>query len=137
MIRICVILKNNILLLTYISSNFIIDCTKLNVCIRQGPLGRRGIVPDSWTCRTVLKKLEVKGFVLRSRRERDARDLCISLTESGNRLMEDALQMGQNLMREYSTKREKSERIQELLAGLIGLLTEEYEEKVGKDFRVL
>lgn len=40
-------------------------------------------------------------------------------------------------MGEYSTEKEKSERIQELLAGLIGLLTEEYEEKVGKEFRVL
>ena len=92
---------------------------------------------DSGTLTPVLKKLEAKGFVLRSRSDQDARDLCISLTESGEKLLEDAQLVRENLMEEFGTKKRKSERIQELLTELIGLLSEEYEERVGKEFRVL
>ena len=91
---------------------------------------------DSGTLTPVLKKLEAKGFVLRSRSDQDARDLCISLTESGEKLLEDALHVRQNLMENCGTKNGKSERIQELLTELIDLLSEEYEERVGKEFRV-
>ena len=92
---------------------------------------------DSGTLTPVLKKLEAKGFVLRSRSDQDARDLCISLTESGEKLLEDALLVRENLMEKFGTRKRKSERIQELLTELIGLLSEEYEERVGREFRVL
>lgn len=48
---------------------------------------------DSGTLTPVLKKLELKGYVFRSRSRDDERNLIVTLTESGEKLKDDALEI--------------------------------------------
>lgn len=48
---------------------------------------------DSGTLTPLLKKLETKGYVTRTRSEKDERCMCISLTERGMALREEAQQI--------------------------------------------
>lgn len=87
---------------------------------------------DSGTLTPVLKKLETKSFVWRSRSQTDARDLCISLTDQGGSLRKNVLII-QNTMRErMNLSPDKALRIDSLLRELLSLLAEEFEQKTGK-----
>lgn len=48
---------------------------------------------DSGTLTPLLKKLEQKGFVTRKRMESDERNVCISITDKGDRLKEEAVKI--------------------------------------------
>ena len=48
---------------------------------------------DSGTLTPVLKKLESKGYLLRSRSRTDERNLTVSITEEGKRLQDRALEV--------------------------------------------
>lgn len=48
---------------------------------------------DSGTLTPLLKKMESDGLVIRSRSEKDERNLMVSLTEKGKRLREKALEI--------------------------------------------
>ena len=52
---------------------------------------------DSGTLTPLLKKLESKGFIVRSRMENDERNLVIKLTEKGKDLKDKALSIPQNV----------------------------------------
>lgn len=53
-------------------------------------LGER-LYLDSGTLTPVLKKLEAKGYLTRQRYKEDERNLCVSITESGEALRDKAL----------------------------------------------
>ncbi len=88
---------------------------------------------DSGTLTPVLKKLETKGFVLRSRSETDARDLCIRLTDQGICLRRDVLTIQDTMKERMDISPDKAERIDILLRELLSLLAEEFEQKTGED----
>lgn len=48
---------------------------------------------DSGTLTPLLKKLEAKGYVKRQRMESDERNLCVSITEQGEALKEEAVKI--------------------------------------------
>ena len=52
---------------------------------------------DSGTLTPVLKKLEVKGFIKRERSAEDERVLIVSLTEKGDALKEEAVEVPQQM----------------------------------------
>ncbi len=48
---------------------------------------------DSGTLTPVLKKLEAKGYVTRARSQKDERNLCVSITEKGRSLKDQAVEI--------------------------------------------
>lgn len=52
---------------------------------------------DSGTLTPLLKKLEQKGFVTRKRMESDERNVCISITDKGDRLKEEAVKIPEKM----------------------------------------
>ena len=48
---------------------------------------------DSGTLTPVLKKLESKGYVIRSRSREDERNLIVTITDKGRQLREEALRV--------------------------------------------
>ena len=62
----------------------------------------KALMLDSSTLTPILKKLEIKGFVLRARSAKDERNLCITLTKQGEQL-QDALMDIPEQVKEYCT----------------------------------
>ena len=62
----------------------------------------KALMLDSSTLTPILKKLEIKGFVLRARSAKDERNLCITLTKQGEQL-KDALMDIPEQVKEYCT----------------------------------
>ena len=91
---------------------------------------------DSGTLTPVLKKLEAKGFVVRKRSDSDARDLWVSLTDTGESLMTEAKMSNADLRKELRMEQVQADRIDELLRELIQLLADGLEKKAGKEMRV-
>ena len=91
---------------------------------------------DSGTLTPVLKKLEAKGFVVRKRSDSDARDLWVSLTDTGESLMTEAKMINADLRKELRMEQVQADRIDELLRELIQLLADGLEKKAGKEMRV-
>lgn len=77
---------------------------------------------DSGTLTPLLKKLEQKGLVTRSRQEHDERSVAVSVTEKGMALRERALGVPEEMMGCLSISREDAEALygilHRLMAGL-------------------
>ena len=76
---------------------------------------------DSGTLTPVLKKLESKGYLTRSRSEEDERNLIVTITDTGRALEEDALmvprEMGACVHLEKADAEELYQLLYKLLAG--------------------
>ena len=84
---------------------------------------------DSGTLTPVLKKLEEKGYVIRSQSEEDARDLVVTLTEAGYRLKSAVEKYTREMQEKTCRDPEKMEKIRELLCELLDSIKEMTDEK--------
>lgn len=76
----------------YITMMILWDKKKLNV----KELGKC-LYLDSGTLTPLLKKLEAKGLVIRQRSKEDERNLIVTITEAGENLKEQAIQIPENI----------------------------------------
>lgn len=70
---------------------------------------------DSGTLTPVLKKLEVKGYVSRSRSKEDERNLDVSLTSQGRQLREEAVDIPSKVRKCIDLNSEEALKLYELL----------------------
>ena len=84
---------------------------------------------DSGTLTPVLKKLEAKGLVSRTRSAEDERNLIITITRKGERLKEDALIVPQLLTQCVHLEPEEAKTLYDLLYKVMSTLTEPVIEK--------
>ena len=80
---------------------------------------------DSGTLTPVLKKLEQKGYVKRSRSKDDERNLIITLTEDGLKLKEQACKIPAKMGKCVSLSPEESQTLYGLLYKILGSFPEE------------
>ena len=100
----------------YIVLMAIEDDEKLNI----KKLGER-VFLDSGTLTPLLKKLEKKNYVIRTREEQDERNLQISLTERGKDI--------QNVLNEFNITQEET---QNLVEDLQNFVTKNFDKTVEK-----
>ena len=79
---------------------------------------------DSGTLTPVLKKLEQKGYVKRSRSKDDERNLIITLTKEGEELKEQACRIPAKMGRCVDLSQEESETLYKLLYKILGNMPE-------------
>ena len=79
---------------------------------------------DSGTLTPLLKKLEIKGYVTRTRSETDERCLCIGLTERGMALRQEALQIPAQVDSCTQLSAEEALQLQSLLGKVLAGLEE-------------
>jgi len=79
---------------------------------------------DSGTLTPLLKKLETKGYITRSRSHQDERSVIISLTEAGHALREKAEQVPHKLRACVRLAPEEAMQLHGLLKKLLGILQE-------------
>ena len=77
---------------------------------------------DSGTLTPLLKKLEEKGYVLRSRCQEDERVLDVSLTPEGEALKEKAKSVPESMMSCLSISPEDAAELARILRSLMGTL---------------
>ena len=70
-------------------------------------LGKR-LYLDSGTLTPLLKKLESKGLLTRKRSTEDERNLVISITEKGERLKDEAVEIPEKLTRDLPLEHEEA-----------------------------
>lgn len=75
---------------------------------------------DSGTLTPLLKKLEQKGFVTRKRMESDERNVCISITDKGDRLKEEAVKIPEKMSCCISLNPEEVKTIYTILQKVLG-----------------
>ncbi len=75
---------------------------------------------DSGTLTPVLKKLESKGFLTRSRSKEDERNLIVSITEKGEELRELALEVPTSMAGCVNLSPQDAEKLYELLHKILG-----------------
>lgn len=75
---------------------------------------------DSGTLTPLLKKLEQKGFVTRKRMESDERNVCISITDKGDRLKEEAVKIPEKMRCCISLNPEESKTLYTILQKVLG-----------------
>ena len=80
---------------------------------------------DSGTLTPVLKKLEAKGYIVRTRSEKDERNLVVSLTPAGDALKEKALSIPARMGDCLSLTKEEAQQLYELLYKLLGNVRQE------------
>ena len=76
---------------------------------------------DSGTLTPVLKKLEKKGLLLRSRDASDERNLRVSITDAGRRLKEEALSVPAGIAGCIHLEAEEAQTLYRLLYKLLGM----------------
>ncbi len=81
-------------------------------------LGRR-LYLDSGTLTPLLKKLESKGFLTRKRSTEDERNLIISITEKGELLKEEALEIPEKLAQSLPLDQEEAAELYRMLYKLL------------------
>ncbi len=79
---------------------------------------------DSGTLTPLLKKLEHKGYVTRTRMEYDERTVCISITEQGDALKNQAVRIPEKMSSCVNIKPEEAQ----LLYGILNKLLAQFEE---------
>lgn len=84
-------------------------------------LGKR-LFLDSGTLTPVLKSLEAKGYVLRSRSREDERVLEVSITEKGEALKEQAVSIPENIAACVRLETEEAIALYQLLYKILGSL---------------
>ena len=75
---------------------------------------------DSGTLTPVLKKLESKGYITRTRAEHDERNLVVEITEAGERLREEMLAVPEQMGACMNLGKEEFETLYRLLYKLLG-----------------
>lgn len=75
---------------------------------------------DSGTLTPLLKKLEAKGFVTRTRMESDERNLCVNITPKGEQLKERALCVPEKMQGCMALSSEEAKQLYGLLHKVLG-----------------
>ena len=100
------------------------DDEKLNI----KKLGER-VFLDSGTLTPLLKKLEKKNYVIRTREEQDERNLQISLTERGKDIQNVLSDISQSVFNEFNITQEET---QNLVEDLQNFVTKNFDKRVEK-----
>ena len=108
----------------YIVLMAIEDDEKLNI----KKLGER-VFLDSGTLTPLLKKLEKKNYVIRTREEKDERNLQISLTERGKDIQNVISDISQSVFNEFNITQEET---QNLVEDLQNFVTKNFDKTVEK-----
>lgn len=108
----------------YIVLMAIEDDEKLNI----KKLGER-VFLDSGTLTPLLKKLEKKNYVIRTREEQDERNLQISLTERGKDIQNVLSDISQSVFNEFNITQEET---QNLVEDLQNFVTKNFDNTVEK-----
>ncbi|WP_440992491.1 MarR family transcriptional regulator [Staphylococcus epidermidis] len=108
----------------YIVLMAIEDDEKLNI----KKLGER-VFLDSGTLTPLLKKLEKKIYVIRTREEQDERNLQISLTERGKDIQNVLSDISQSVFNEFNITQEET---QNLVEDLQNFVTKNFDKTVEK-----
>lgn len=108
----------------YIVLMAIEDDEKLNI----KKLGER-VFLDSGTLTPLLKKLEKKNYVIRTREEQDERNLQISLTECGKDIQNVLSDISQSVFNEFNITQEET---QNLVEDLQNFVTKNFDKTVEK-----
>ncbi|MBC8789018.1 MarR family transcriptional regulator [Staphylococcus epidermidis] len=108
----------------YIVLMAIEDDEKLNI----KKLGER-VFLDSGTLTPLLKKLEKKNYVIRTREEQDERNLQISLTERGKVIQNVLSDISQSVFNEFNITQEET---QNLVEDLQNFVTKNFDKTVEK-----
>ncbi|MEB5678406.1 MarR family transcriptional regulator [Staphylococcus epidermidis] len=108
----------------YIGLMAIEDDEKLNI----KKLGER-VFLDSGTLTPLLKKLEKKNYVIRTREEQDERNLQISLTERGKDIQNVLSDISQSVFNEFNITQEET---QNLVEDLQNFVTKNFDKTVEK-----
>ena len=74
---------------------------------------------DSGTLTPVLKTLEAKGYLVRSRSKKDERVLNVEITEAGEALKDDALEIPREMVKHVALNREETLTLYKLLHKLL------------------
>ena len=98
----------------YIVLMAIEDDEKLNI----KKLGER-VFLDSGTLTPLLKKLEKKNYVIRTREEQDERNLQISLTERGKDIQNVLSDISQSVFNEFNITQEETQNLVEDLQNFV------------------
>lgn len=84
---------------------------------------------DSGTLTPLLKKLEKKNYVIRTREEQDERNLQISLTERGKDIQNVLSDISQSVFNEFNITQEET---QNLVEDLQNFVTKNFDKTVEK-----
>ncbi len=87
---------------------------------------------DSGTLTPLLKKLEAKGYVTRTRSRRDERNLLVAVTESGAALREEALSITEAIAGHTELTREETETLYNLLYKILARMDERRQREAMK-----
>lgn len=87
---------------------------------------------DSGTLTPLLKKLEAKGYITRTRSRKDERNLLVAVTETGGALREQAMAMPRAIERHTELTKEESETLYRLLYKILAHVDERYEREAMK-----
>ena len=87
---------------------------------------------DSGTLTPLLKKLESKGYITRTRSRKDERNLLVGVTESGAALREGALEMPRAIKAYTVLSREEMETLYKLLYKVLAHVDERNEREAMK-----
>ena len=77
---------------------------------------------DSGTLTPLLKKLEAKGYIKRERSKSDERNLIVSITDEGEALRQDALEVPQKMGQCVNLTEKEAVTLYQLLYKLLGNL---------------
>lgn len=80
---------------------------------------------DSGTLTPVLKKLEAKGYITRTRSTEDERSLIIEITEAGDELRDRAISIPEKMTEAVKLDNEDTKQLFSLLNKLLGILEQE------------
>ena len=108
----------------YIVLMAIEDDEKLNI----KKLGER-VFLDSGTLTPLLKKLEKKNYVVRSREEKDERNLQISLTERGKEIKKTLSDISMKVYSEFNINQDEAK---ELIANLQNFVSKNFDKNLEK-----
>ena len=75
---------------------------------------------DSGTLTPLLKKLEAKGFIKRKRSKNDERNLVVSITEKGEKLKDEAVEVPVMMSQCVNLSNDESVQLYKLLYKLLG-----------------
>ena len=82
-----------------------------------------------WHADTIIKKLEKKNYVIRTREEQDERNLQISLTERGKDIQNVLSDISQSVFNEFNITQEET---QNLVEDLQNFVTKNFDKTVEK-----
>ena len=90
--------------------------------------GRKSLL-GFWHANTIIKKLEKKNYVIRTREEQDERNLQISLTERGKDIQNVLSDISQSVFNEFNITQEET---QNLVEDLQNFVTKNFDKTVEK-----